>query len=631
MIHRELAFYPETERTRDLIYSEYTSCNRSIHVLMQDAGLPNYRFLLDAYRELVRRYASVSRLESATAFLAELAVRLEELSLAANFNVADLRATGFYVLVRATDAYYLMTSKDDGVYLHAGGELLGLADLPEDQVERLHFAGGGLQEELFPQRLRDCFLLFRLDRDCVPGRDILLGCGEEAKSAVIEALNDPGRAPRGRDSVSSKFITHKILSVRFERHLGVAEGPRRRLWPAAWALRKERVAVAGALAALVVVAGLWAGGRLGGSPGEDGGPGGVITRPEKAESANIAPEPVEVPLAWETVRLAERWRHKRAEGVTSSPVGYANRVIYGARDGGVYAVDGGSGEVAWTAKGARGIGATPAIGGTAVVVADYGGQVRALDAGTGDERWRAKLGQRIVSSPAIMDDRVLVGCYDAYAYCLGMKDGRVLWRRKTGGRIRGSIGAAGDMFYVPSYDGYVYALAATTGEVRWRRRLGGSIASAAVAHGQWVIVGAPGGEVYALAAENGSVRWSYRTGGAVKSWAAVAGGRVYVGSNDRSVYCLNLADGKLIWKYETGDVVLSRPAVHEGLVFVGSYDGHMYCLDAVKGTLIDRFQSGGAIYSSPLIEGGAVYFGTNRGSFVCLSPGKGPGGRGRQP
>ena len=79
-MQRELTFYPEVERTRDLLYSEYTSQDRSIHVLLQDNSGPHYRFLLEAFREIVSQYLSTTRIQSPTKFCRELATRLEELA-----------------------------------------------------------------------------------------------------------------------------------------------------------------------------------------------------------------------------------------------------------------------------------------------------------------------------------------------------------------------------------------------------------------------------------------------------------------------------------------------------------------------------------------------------------------------
>ena len=144
-MQRELSFYPEIERTRDLLYSEYTSQDRSIHVLLQDNSAPQYHFLLQAYREIVSGYLSVTRLQSPVAFLKELAGRLDELSKATQISPDDFKSMGLYVLLRARNAHYLFASRDDEVFVYENGEALSLSQFPPEAVERVHFDGATLQ------------------------------------------------------------------------------------------------------------------------------------------------------------------------------------------------------------------------------------------------------------------------------------------------------------------------------------------------------------------------------------------------------------------------------------------------------------------------------------------------------
>jgi hypothetical protein len=217
-MQRELTFYPEIERTRDLLYSEYTSQDRSIHVLLQDNSAPQYRFLLEAYREIVSRYLSMTRLQSPVAFLKELAGRLDELSRATQITPDDFKSMGLHVLLHTRSTHYLFASRDDDIFVHEDGEARSLSQLPPGVVERVHFDGTTLQEELFPNTLKEGFLLFRLDPEYFGGRDIVLGCGDEDKSTVLEALSGPLWLSTSdlRNTVTSRFITRRILALRFD-------------------------------------------------------------------------------------------------------------------------------------------------------------------------------------------------------------------------------------------------------------------------------------------------------------------------------------------------------------------------------------------------------------------------------
>ncbi len=76
--------------------------------------------------------------------------------------------------------------------------------------------------------------------------------------------------------------------------------------------------------------------------------------------------------------------------MTSSPVIVAGKLIFGCRDGVVYALDRVSGSPLWTFAASCGVGASPAVHGESVIVADYNGYVYALAAEDGKEVWRDK-------------------------------------------------------------------------------------------------------------------------------------------------------------------------------------------------------------------------------------------------
>ncbi|MDH3214979.1 MAG: PQQ-binding-like beta-propeller repeat protein [Candidatus Krumholzibacteria bacterium] len=617
-MQRELTFYPETERTRDLVYSEYTSCDRSIHVLLQDNSVPQYHFLLEAYREIVARYLSTSRIQSPLSFAMELSTRLDELARMANVTVNDFKSMGVFVVLRGAQGYLLLTSRPEDVFMHGGGETLPLLDTLGSGAERVRFSGGVLQEELFPENVTDCLLAFNLDPVFFRDRDIVLGCGEENKSTVLEALSDPLWLATNdrRNSLVSKFMSCRVLALRFDDTLPQVVAGNVTASRIKRVFRQRGAPVVAAAAAALIIAYFATDLLLPNrglqpqtvSPNEAGGQRGT----------ELMSPPAEEPIVENTTLLTQNWRKNCAEAVTSSPVLYEKWVIFGSRDGNTYALERESGESLWIVKSPDGIGASPAVSEGDVVIADYQGNVSALSARNGALRWQQKLPMRIVSSPSVMEGKVLVGCYDGYAYCMSMKDGSVLWRQRTQGRIRASTAASQGRFYVASYDGYLYAIDGT-GKVEWRYQLNGQIASSPVVHHDLVIIGAPDGRVHAVDAAQGSLRWQYSTGGAVKSAAVVHGGLVYIGSNDKHLYCLNGADGSEVWKFKTDDIVLAQARVSEGVVYVGSYDGFLYSLDARTGKLLDRFQTDSEIYSSPVVDQDSVYFGTNKGDFICLN------------
>ncbi|MEJ2722572.1 MAG: PQQ-binding-like beta-propeller repeat protein, partial [bacterium] len=555
------------------------------HLLIQDTPAIPYEFLLKAYRAVVTRYLSSLSLRPSEAFLRGVVTELEQEAMDAGLDVDDFRGARIHMLLRSPEAVYVLTLNDRDVHLCDGMEMIPLA-VGGGGVEPVRIAEDEAQKELFPQRLRDVFALFRLDAGSLRDRFVVLGCGEQEKGAVLEVLSDPSWPSGGeaaQKAVKSKFVTHRILAVRFDVSQTAADSLIESLGrpfggEGARASGRRRRIVAGAWAALIVVlvAAYWLSDRFmtRGAASDAIGDTAVLEEPE-----------AELPPSQETgdelgvaegvddavVTLSEAWKNSYEDQVTSSPVLDGNLVIFGCRDGNLYALEKETGELLWKFAGTGGIGASPALYKNMVIGADYNGSVFALDVATGRQMWTRKLPMRVVSSPVVSGNRAVVGCYDGYAYCLSGEDGKVIWKRKTKDRIRGSCGASGEIFVVPSYDGFLYGLENSTGNIRWRVNLGGNLAGGVATGPGRAVVGTPDGRVCAVGLGDGREVWSFKTDGPVKSSPVIAMGRVYIGSNDDHVYCLNLADGALMWKYETGDLVLAWPWVGGRVVYAGSY------------------------------------------------------------
>lgn len=631
---KELTFYPATGRTRDLVYSEYSSCDRSIHLLIQEGhGVP-YESLLKGYRETVSAYLSSANILPPADFLAQVLRRLDELCEEARLPVEQWKNAGIHLLLRCVKTAYVLTTAEQEVLLHFQGRMRPLGELAPDGVDRLRLDSGELQTALFPRRLSDVASVFRIGALRLAGGDIVLGCAHADGAAVLEGLSGPvwmdvlggadTRAARG--SVVSGSVSRKVLVVRFG--AGVDDHVRAKVSREAGGRRRIRiprgrrlVIPAGSVLVAVLIGVLWR--------SENTGPQRVssaqVSRPEvavrKTDGALTPPgsTPGNAPGQQQQIRLTEKWRTRCEKEVTSSPVLLGEAVIFGCRDGNVYALERSTGAQLWKFVATAGVGSSPVVWQDRVIMGDYNGNMFALDGKTGERIWVRKLPARVVSSPEIAGDRIAVGCYDGNTYCLLLSDGSLLWTAKSGARIRGSVAASGDAFFVPSHDGYLYALAAATGKVVWRSGLGGAVsASPAVGDGS-VVIGGVDRSIHCFDAASGAGLWRVATGGAVESRALIAGAHAFAGSNDGHLYCVNLADGSLVWKCATDGAVLGRPAVRNGVVYAPSYGGVVYAIELSTGRVLDRFDAGAPVYSSPALDERHVYFGTNKGEFICLA------------
>ncbi len=635
---RPTLFIPASgDATAGYCYAERARSGGGLFMVLQDlpprAGASRDGFLRAAYRSIVARYQSAQRPETPATLLRGVVLALDDAARQVDTRVDDFRGLGIYVLVIDGRQVYLLCGRDLPARVRTAGVLLPVAGGTAG-AEELSIETARSQHDLFSQSLTDSLALFRFDLAAAvqPGLEFFLGGLADDAAAVMDALEvERGGGGRVMLERSSGALLHVVCGVAPGREASAQAGAAVGVRGAAMYPAARRAALA--LSVVVVLAGGYFGvravrGRLAG----DGTAREARATQERTHPQNVRNEPEPAPgdaqqLAAVTreetqstpVRgFAEAWRQTYREAVTSSPAAAEGAVVFGARDGKVYALEPATGATLWTHHAAGGVGASPVVTGDAVIVCDYAGNAFRLARGDGKPVWKRQLNEKIVSTPVATAERVFVGTVKGNVYALSRDTGRVLWKFRTRGQIRGSLAASRGLVLVPSHDGRLYALGESTGARAWAVSLGGPVTSSPASDGERVYVGTAGGTVVALDVATGEKRWSYSTGAAVNAWLRVVSGRVYAGSSDRSLYCIAADDGALVWKYATSGAILSRPGVTDDQVVVTSYDGAIYCLDAGTGRLEGRFDTDEAIFSSPLVLGGRVYFGNNAGRFYGL-------------
>lgn len=657
---RAITFIPASSGTEGLTYIERASRNRSLHVLLQDCSTRRASreaplitdkvvsnstdhssratrslFLRGAYREIISRFVSFGLIEHPLPLVRSIVKFLEQLSKAVDSRVDDFRGIGFYILLQDGETFYLLASREGRVRLKTTGGFVSLGTREIPGVTELPVETSRAQKELFSDDLRDFVALYRIDTKNLDAQDgelnVTFGGSGNEMDTMIEALQQPGVVEKGvaEKTIPLNQITHKMLYVRFDglvrtRDLYVSTsvsthppGTQRRLFQVV------------AVIALVSLGAVWLSARLSQHEAERGVhlqeteavqplPNGTVGG-EGDVTADVASLQAVTGEDEQAVRFSLLWQKTYNQPVTSSPLVAGNRVVFGGRDGYLYALTEDEGSVLWRYKASDGIGASPKMVGGRVIAADYAGNVFAVGANDGQRIWNRKLPAKVVSTPCVGDGEVLVGCYNGTAYALSVETGRVLWRLATGARIRGSAAYADGRFFVPSYSGMLYAVTGGTGGVKWETRLEGRISSSPAVAESLLVIGGPKGSIYGLDADTGKIRWKYGAQGPVDSFVLQNGGRVFVGSNDKHLYCLDAKSGDLLWKYKTGGVVLGRAVVSGDLVVFPSYDGKIYCVNAATGEFVDRYETSGAVFSSPALGTDKAYFGNNKGKFYCVS------------
>jgi outer membrane protein assembly factor BamB len=251
--------------------------------------------------------------------------------------------------------------------------------------------------------------------------------------------------------------------------------------------------------------------------------------------------------------LALPWGHESGDYYISSPVIDGDRVIFGAGDGNVYALDRATGNVRWKSPTGERIRATPAIADGGVFVGTAGGKLYRFDLATGKQQWAyATAGAELASGDFGYDRRTL----------------------------QSSPAVANGVVYVGARDGQFYAVDATAGTLRWKSDYGlpWVISSPAVSDNHVYLASSDGHFVQCLDAITGKEIWKTDYGVPVWSSPAVTRDVVYAGDFDGHMNALERATGAKLWSFRTKSMVLSSPVVAGDFVIFGSSDGALYAL-----------------------------------------------------
>jgi outer membrane protein assembly factor BamB len=161
------------------------------------------------------------------------------------------------------------------------------------------------------------------------------------------------------------------------------------------------------------------------------------------------------------------------KGMLSAPVVAGNKVIFGARDGILYALNADDGKLLWKMDHEISwIISTVAIKDTFVVTGTSDKRfVQAVSLNTGKEIWKYNTPMAVWASPLINNDKVYDGCFDGQLFCLDLKTGHRISEFSTGGMILSSPVMSDGLLYFGSDDGNLYALKGhTPNEITFENR-----------------------------------------------------------------------------------------------------------------------------------------------------------------
>jgi outer membrane protein assembly factor BamB len=349
----------------------------------------------------------------------------------------------------------------------------------------------------------------------------------------------------------------------------------------------------------------------------------AVLRPRVREGqeppvTDVVDDDAAISLPPDNLAEAKVWDDRFTEAVTSSPLLVDDKVIFGCRDGRVYALSRSNGQRIWAYAASEGFGSSPSLCGSMVVIGGYDGKVYALDAITGEERWVVATQGRIVASPAVNENTAYVGSYDHNLYAISVLDGRVLWTRDLGSVIWASPVFHEGALIATGLDGKVFSIDPGSGKVIWQADTGGPIYSSPAVGGGRVFVGSQTGYLNAFDLAGGELVWKIEGGGEVNGSPGYFDGQVVVGTDSGNIIGVEAETGKRTWQISTDGEVKSRPAFVGRMVWVPGYDGYFHGIDWRTGEEVARIRTDSSAFSSPAIQDGIAYFGTMDGRFFAI-------------
>ncbi|MCS6767696.1 MAG: PQQ-binding-like beta-propeller repeat protein [Candidatus Nitrosocaldus sp.] len=259
----------------------------------------------------------------------------------------------------------------------------------------------------------------------------------------------------------------------------------------------------------------------------------------------------------------------------------------------IFALDAENGNLLWELGVEGDVFSSPCYADARVVLGALDGYVYAVDASGssagGRIAWRFRTEGEVWSSPAYDSRRrsVIVGSDDSNLYSLSIDDGKVIWKSSLDGKIRSSSPCiAGEHAFISTYSGHVYCISMDDGSIVWSRRVSEHpILSSPAYSNSRVFFGSSDAHVYALDAMDGSMLWRVKTGDRVWSTPALAegSGMLFVCSLDSRIYAVDADTGALLWLFPTMDAVDASPCISHARVFVGSRDGVLYAFGDAPG------------------------------------------------
>ncbi|MFM7671662.1 MAG: PQQ-binding-like beta-propeller repeat protein [Bacteroidota bacterium] len=232
------------------------------------------------------------------------------------------------------------------------------------------------------------------------------------------------------------------------------------------------------------------------------------------------------------------WKLAMPGAVLGCPLIHKDTVFIGGSAGEIYAIRLLDGARIWTYRGLEGpVVSTPVIADGKLILGAWDRYLYALDVRTGQLIWKWNNGSSVRNyspascTPLVRDSVVFVVAPDRYLSAIDLRDGKTLWRTRQGG-LRESIGLSTDrqVIYGKSMQDTIVAYAAngSTPEVLWKMHVGygyDHVPSMLVEQDGKVFFGTRNGVVYAVDPKKQTLLWAHKIDNSMVNTVRVLNGR----------------------------------------------------------------------------------------------------------
>ncbi len=288
--------------------------------------------------------------------------------------------------------------------------------------------------------------------------------------------------------------------------------------------------------------------------------------------------------------------HLETDAPVVTPIGTADRIVYGTADGVVVAVDPVSGDRVWqTSVAPLETDALTLAGRTVVVGTTAGLAGLALETGEGVWQWTGK------------DDA------DADAGVESETETEAEAEIETAIESTVELQSTSESTAAPAPASASTSTTKPTAET--------TIVGAPAADEERVYAGTVGETVVALDLETGAEQWTVPTDGQIVGGPTVDGDRVYVADDDGTLLALDAETGQTWFTYEPRTAFTTPPTVVGETAFIGGADGYLHVIETtfgnrkLRGLLFSKkgISLDGVPRGSPVVIGDTLLIGDKNG------------------